>query len=154
MTPWNLSCFWQCEKWQDISTSLILQQSSGQSFESSLKTVSLWKSWYVRMKAVASDFLTSVHMANTTEWYMNISWLKWMRSFKKCNPWHSWSEIWGFHSSENSSWGLLGYDAVQCRGRIPMIQRSTLPSSSDLQGKVTSYHDTTQCHNPENLDLK
>jgi len=42
---------------------------------------------------------------------------------------------------------LLGYDSVQCSGRIPTFQRSMLLSSSP-------YHNTTHHHNPEELDLK
>jgi hypothetical protein len=38
-----------------------------------------------------------------------------------------------------------------CCGRIPTFQSSMLPPSS---GSRVSYHSSTQCHNPEELDMK
>jgi len=33
-------------------------------------------------------------------------------------------EIWGFHGSEDSSRGFLGYEAFQCCGSIPTFRRT------------------------------
>jgi hypothetical protein len=41
-------------------------------------------------------------------------------------------EFCAFHASDVSSRGLLGCDAVQCCGGIPMFQWSMLPPSSGL----------------------
>jgi len=66
------------------------------------------------------------------------------------------NKILGFHGSEDSSEGLLGCNATQCCSRTPMFWRTLLlPWRWRQQDplKMVSYHNTTQCHNTETLDL-
>jgi hypothetical protein len=70
------------------------------------------------------------------------SWISRQRSTNTHENKTNWCEFWDVHGSENSSRGLLGYDAVQSCGRIPTSERSMLPPSSGLWRHVVLWQDT------------